>query len=274
MKITITLLIMLVFFTGCAKDRTPIVIKEGMIEFSGSYKVIRGTGIASGAIWMDYFDNLKNVYGFGSIAHVRGEVTIFNSKLYVSKVYDKTVNMYDKTRYKVNDPSFGLQEAYQFVWLQQEEWQDIPIPNTVKTYKDLQLFVKEQAEKAGLDVGKPFAFLMYGMPTEFKWHICSNVYDVKEFPRNTFIISKVQYYTIKEMIDIIGVYAPVDSELYYEQFDLRTFSQVKEDVIMRLHFVSRDSDAAGRLYDLILGPDMVLRLPVRPPVVNPSVKPK
>ena len=80
--------------------------------------------------------------------------------------------------------------AFFLVWTEQAAWKDVPVPGTVKGYVDLQNFVKAQAQISGIDVTKPFPFLLSGTPVEIKWHINVDRTDGKPITKELFVKSK------------------------------------------------------------------------------------
>jgi acetolactate decarboxylase len=90
------------------------------------------------------------LYAMGPIDGLDGEITIFDSKPYITKVHGSDYVAENTWKHG----------AFFLVWTEQEKWQDMPIPVNVKGYVDLQKFVKARAEAAGIDVKKPFPFLI------------------------------------------------------------------------------------------------------------------
>ncbi len=88
----------------------------------------------------------------GPIDGLDGEITVFDSKPYITKVRGSD---YVAT----NTWKHG---TFFLVWSEQAAWKDVPVPGTVKGYVDLQNFVKVQAQATGIDVIKSFPFLLSG----------------------------------------------------------------------------------------------------------------
>ena len=132
--------------------------KEGLVEFVGAQKTIFQTGKAESVVSLEDLAGRKNLYAMGPIDGLDGEITIFDSKPYITMVRGKDYVMDNTFRHG----------AFFLVWTEQSKWQDVPVPNTVKGYVDLQQFVKAQAQAAGIDVTKPFPFMLSGTPVEIK----------------------------------------------------------------------------------------------------------
>ncbi|HXY61472.1 MAG TPA: hypothetical protein VEJ22_00935 [Nitrospirota bacterium] len=226
-------------------------IKDGLVEYVGAQRDVFATGRAARVVSLEDLAGRKNLYAMGPVEGLDGEITIFDSKPYITKVRDDDY-IVDKT---------FKHGAFFLVWTEQANWIDVPVPADVKGYIDLQRFVKAQAKAAGIDTTKPFPFLLSGTPVEIKWHINVDRTEGKTITKESFFRSK-QPFTIKnEPVDIIGFYA----EHYDGVFLTKYTPVIKEGTgienAIHIHLVSRVSKAAGHIDDLILGEGMVLRLP-------------
>ncbi|VVB94556.1 Alpha-acetolactate decarboxylase [uncultured archaeon] len=228
-----------------------INVKTGLVEYVGAQQEIFKTGKASSVISLETVSNRPGLYAIGPIEDLDGEITIFDSKPYITKVRgaDYTV-----------DRTFKHGAIF-LVWTEQAKWLDVPVSDTVKGYADLQRFVKTQAQAAGIDVTKPFPFLLSGTPVEIKWHINVNRTEGKPITKELFARSKEGYVAKNEPVDIIGFYA----ERHTGEFISQYAPAIKEGSGMQnaihIHLVSRASSAAGHIDDITFGDGMVLRLP-------------
>ncbi len=225
--------------------------KEGFVEYVGAQRDVFKTGKASSVVSLEDLAGHKGLYAMGPIDGLDGEITVFDSKPYITKV--RGADYVAENTWKHG--------AFFLVWSEQEKWQDIPVPATVKGYVDLQNFVKAQAKAAGIDTTKPFPFLLSGTPVEIKWHINVDRTDGKPITKESFFKSKQPFITKNEPVDIVGFYAE-----HYDGIFLTKFTPViKEgsgmENAIHIHLVSRVSKAAGHIDDLAMGGGMVLRLP-------------
>ena len=112
---------------------------------------------------------------------------------------------------------------------------------------------KTQAQAAGIDVTKPFPFLLAGTPVEIKWHINVDRTEGKPITKELFAKSKQPFITKNEPVDIIGFY----SENHAGVFLSPNAPAIKEGSGMKnaihIHLVSRTSKASGHIDDLMLG---------------------
>ncbi|OGS97336.1 MAG: hypothetical protein A3K04_04070 [Gallionellales bacterium RBG_16_56_9] len=225
--------------------------KEGMIEYTGAQKDIFTKGKAERVMSLKSLPERPGLYGVGPVEGLDGEITILDGKPYVSKVRQSG---------KVVEQSHN-HGAFFLVWTEQAQWRDIPIPETVKGYVDLQNFVKAQAGNAGIDTTKPFPFRLSGIPTEIKWHINVDRTEGKAITNELFVKSKEPYVTNNEPVDIIGFY----SEHHPGVFIANYAPAIKRDSGLKnaihIHFVSRADKMTGHIDNITLGSGMVLYLP-------------
>ena len=225
--------------------------KEGLVEYVGAQKDIFVSGKASSVVSLEDLEGRKGLYAMGPIDGLDGEITVFDSKPYITKVRGSDY---------VADNTWK-HGAFFLVWTEQSKWKDVPVPNTVKGYVDLQNFVKAQAQAAGIDVTKPFPFLLSGTPVEIKWHINVDRTEGKPITKELFVKSKAPFVTKNEPVDIIGFYSDHHVGVFVAEYApaIKEGSGSKNQI--HIHLVSRTSKAAGHIDDITMGEGMVLRLP-------------
>jgi len=226
--------------------------KEGSVEYVGAQKEIFKTGKATSVVLLEDLAGKKGLYAMGPVDGLDGEITIFDSKPYITKVRgnDYTVD----TTFKHG--------AFFLVWSEQtKNWSDVQVPAKVKGYVELQKFVREQAQKAGIVVTKPFPFLLVGTPAEIKWHINVDRTEGKPITKELFLKSKEPYVTRNEPVDIVGFYSDHHAGVFLNQFSPAIKEGSGMENMIHIHLVSKTSKAAGHIDDITFGDGMVLRLP-------------
>ena len=234
---------------ACATATVPAV-KDGLVEYYGSQKNIFATGKAEGQVPLAAMSGANGAFGVGAYEGLDGEITVFDGKVYVTKVRGNGFTM---------DHSQNGAAIFS-VWTKNTQWRDEPVPPDVKGYLDLQRHVKARAAAAGIDVSKPFPFLLAGTPAEVKWHINVDLTEGKHIDNKLFAKSKANYVMKNEPVDIIGFH----SEKHPGVFISAYAPAIKEkDVKNTIHFhmVSKDGKSAGHIDDITLGAGMTLRLP-------------
>jgi acetolactate decarboxylase len=227
--------------------------KEGLVEYVGAQKDIFRTGKASSVVSLEELSGRNGLYAMGPVDGLDGEITVFNSKPYITKVRGTDYTAENTWKHG----------AFFLVWTEQENWQDVPVPATVKGYVDLQKFVKEQAQNVGIDTAKPFPFLLSGTPVEIKWHINVDRTEGKPITKESFFRSKQPFVTRNEPVDIVGFYSEHHAGVFLTQFAPAIKEGSGRENAIHIHLVSRSSKAAGHIDDITPGEGMVLRLPKR-----------
>jgi acetolactate decarboxylase len=226
--------------------------KEGPVEYVGAQKEIFKTGKATSVVSLEDLAGKKGLYAMGPVDGLDGEITIFDSKPYITKVRGNDYTV-DKT---------FKHGAFFLVWSEQtKNWSDVQVPAKVKGYVELQKFVREQAQKAGIDVMKPFPFLLVGTPAEIKWHINVDRTEGKPITKELFLKSKEPYVTRNEPVDIVGFYSDHHAGVFLNQFSPAIKEGSGMENMIHIHLVSKTSKAAGHIDDITFGDGMVLRLP-------------
>jgi len=226
--------------------------REGMVEYIGAQKDIFVSGKAASVLSLEDLAGRSGLYAIGPVDGLDGEITIFDSKPYITKVRDKDFIM-------INTFGHG---AFFLVWTEGSRWKNIPVPERVKGYVDLQRFVKDEAQVSGIDVTKPFPFLVSGRPVEIKWHINIDRTEGKPITRELFLKSKETFITKHEPVDIVGFYSEHHAGVFLTQYAPAIKEGSGMENAIHIHFVSRESKASGHIDDLILGEGMVLHLPL------------
>jgi len=225
--------------------------REGLVEYTGAQKDIFSKGKAERVMSLESLAGRPGLYGVGPVEGLDGEITFLDGKPYVSKV---------RQGGKVVEQTHN-HGAFFLVWTEQAQWQDIPVPVPVKSYIDLQNFVKAQAAGAGIDTSKPFPFRLSGIPAEIKWHINVDRTEGKAITNELFVKSKESYVTNNEPVDIIGFYSEHHPGVFISEYApaIKRDSGLKNAI--HLHFVSRTDKMTGHIDNITLGSGMVLHLP-------------
>lgn len=226
--------------------------KEGLVEYIGAQKQIFASGKAERTIHLSELAGKKNLFAIGPVEGLDGEITIFDSKPNISQVRGDD--------YQV-DHSFNHGAIF-LVWSEQEKWgKEIAIPETVKSYPDLQNFVHEQARAAGIDTGKPFPFRLSGSPVTLNWHINVNRTEGQTITKPVFAKSKAAYLLENEQVEIIGFYSENHPGVFISQYAPAIPPGSGKKNAIHIHLVAKNGKATGHIDDLSLNGGMVLRLP-------------
>lgn len=211
------------------------------VEHVGALKNIMHKGDISPQIDLKDLAKKKNLYALGAVGNLKGEIIVLDGSPYVTSVKNNEVLM---------NHSFD-NSASLLVYTQVERWQEITIPATALSYKELEPFVESAASRHDVDTSMPFPFLLKGQIEELDWHVI----DWKQGDTvHTHEKHKKAgaYGTIKnENVVILGFFSKKHTGI---------FTHHSSD--MHLHFKTEDSKHAGHLDNLILGKEIKLFLPI------------
>jgi acetolactate decarboxylase len=181
----------------------------------------------------------SHLYGVGPIDGLSGEVTISDSRPSLARVGpDHRVHVTEN--YEAGVPFF--------VWAEVPTWRDVPIPDRVRTYDDLELFVGTVGKEATLI--QAFPFVITGRPRLIDFHIVDARPDT---PAGMAAHQKIQIPFQANDRDALligfwsdkhhGIFTPIGSNVH-------------------IHFQTSNNDVSGHVQGLDLGQGgMTLRLP-------------
>ena len=210
------------------------------VEHVGALKNIMHKADISPQIDLKDLANKKNLYALGAVGNLKGEIIILDGFPYVTSVKDNEVLM---------DHSFD-RSATLLVYSQIEQWKEIPIPPTVRSYRELELFVESAANKHGVDSSMPFPFLVKGIVEELDWHVIDWKQGDTDHTHEKH--KKAGAYGIikNENVLILGFFSKKHKGIF-----------THHSTDMHLHFKTDDNKRAGHVDDLILGNERKLFLP-------------
>src|ERR1700761_5395296 len=182
--------------------------RDGLVEFAGAQSTIFKTGKAAGALSIGSLEKRECLYAVGPVEALDGEITVFESQPYVSRARGSSY---------VVERSWN-EKAVFLAWSSQGTWRDIAVPDDVRGYLDLQDFVKSAASSAGLDVERPFPFLLTGAPSEIRWHINVDRTEGRPIDRELFARSKANFVLRGEQVDIVGFYSERHAGVFISKY--------------------------------------------------------
>lgn len=216
---------------------------HGLVQYTGAQQDIFRTGRADAALSLAGLTHLSDLYALGPVAGLDGEITVFDSRAHVSQI-------------RGSEDAFIVDRTFEhaaifLVWTQVNQWEDVPVPRSVSSCRELEVFVRHMAQRNGFDVEAPFPFLMSGTPRQLAWHINVDRTLGQPITADSFRRSKQPYVLRGEHVDIFGVYSDRHAGIF-----------IGDGMKIHIHFVSRDSAATGHVDDIDPG-SLTLRLPSR-----------
>ena len=236
----LTYIIVLVFFTiafsSCRDKESKTLSTE--VKHSGALRTIMSGNIQP-VISLDTLSKMKNLYALGAVDNLKGEIQIFDSQPSNSFVVDSNLQIKDTYNIK----------ASLLVYAEIEAWDSFQIENS-KTKSDLEKQIFKIATDIGIDIEKPFPFLLEGTIASIDWHVINwkdgdTIHNHKKHKESglngTLKDSKVQ---------IIGFYSTKHKAIF-----------THHTTNMHMHFKTNDGAIAGHIDDLLLENSITLKLP-------------
>lgn len=181
-----------------------------------------------------------HLYALGQLDKLMGEIMVWDGKLFVSKVNGDVV--------ETTTPKDA--KAVFLVWSYVSQWRELTIPNEVKTYKQLEMFVAQKAVQAGHDTSKPFPFLLKGTVAEGDFHVINLAPDGTPHTREKHDAAKAHFPLENAAVNILGFYSTKHKGIFTHHTSN-----------MHLHVVTADGEKMGHLDDLVPGATLRLYLP-------------
>ncbi|MTI30740.1 decarboxylase [Cytophagales bacterium RKSG123] len=203
-------------------------------------KTIKHQGDLSAKVALSELANKENVYALGAVEGLKGEILILNSKPYVSAVHNDHL---------VINQSFN-KKASLLVYAQVTEWEEIPIPEEFTSFTQLEHFILKAAKESGIEIEKPFPFLIQGKAKMVKWHVINWKDGNKEHSKESHLKSGIQGTLINEKVEIVGFYSNKHHGIF-----------THHSQNMHLHVKARNDEIVGHLDELELQDKMILKVP-------------
>ncbi|WP_274474312.1 acetolactate decarboxylase [Mangrovimonas aestuarii] len=206
------------------------------INIVGAMKNVMWKGELGSSIDLDTISNKKGLYGLGPEVYLTGELLINNGKSYVSKVASDSTMTVEK-RFDVSAPFFVHSNVI--------EWNEIELPNNIKSIEDLEKFIDEKT----LDFKRPFTFKLIGQ-------VSNAIIHIQNLPAGTKVSSpkeahqgQINYGLRNEDAEIIGYFSTEHKGVF-----------THHDSFLHMHLITADETKMGHLDELEIG-KMKLYLP-------------
>lgn len=210
------------------------------VKYFGALKNMMHKGDISAKFDLADLKETDNLYAIGALENLKGEIQIFNSESFNTFVQDSTVAI-DKTFNK---------KATLLVYSIVESWDSYNIPDDIVTYEQLEKHIASVAKKNGINIEKPFPFLIEGKALEFDWHVINWKDGDTEHSHEKHVNSGLNGTKNDQQVELLGFY----SDSHHAVFTHHTTN-------MHIHLKTGEGKLAGHVDALTLGKGMVLKLP-------------
>lgn len=239
----ILILLTIISITSCGTDNKGKSNKETNkfnVEYDGALKNMMHKGDISAKADLSKLEEVEHVYALGALENLKGEVQIFDSKPYNTIVIDSILTF---------DNSFK-KKATLLVYASVSKWKSINIPDNIITYEQLESYIEQSAKENQIEIDEPFPFLIEGTPKSFDWHVINWKDGDTEHSHEKHIRSGLHGTINNRQVEMLGFY----SDSHHAIFTHHTTN-------MHIHVKTVDNKLAGHVDGLILGKEMILKLP-------------
>lgn len=226
-------------FISCS---SPLSVEPVDVHSAGTLRQMMHQGDISPQADLNELENHEHLYALGALAELKGEVLVWDGMPLMARAVEGQVEV---------QTSFD-HEASLLVYAQVRSWERVEIPDSVRTYSELELFVEASAANLGIDTEKPFPFLVEGDLAQADWHVI-------DWPEGDTVHSHQKHVTSgphgeKEDVElqVLGFYSKHHHTIF-----------THHSTNMHLHGKSIAYDWAAHIDDLTIGSKAVLKLPVR-----------
>jgi len=227
-------MLLLLFFGSVAHA------EKYQVNYAGALKNFMLNGDISAKISLQNLEGKKGLYALGAFENLKGEIQIFNAIPYNSFVSGGKLAF---------DTSFK-KKASLLVYAQVQSWQELPIPESISSYNQLENYIAEIAIKRGITIKEPFPFLITGNAKLITWHVINWDKNDRIHTHRKHIESGLNGNLENINVTILGFYSGKHKAIF-----------THHTTNMHMHFKTEDKNIAGHIDKFIPGKSMFLKLP-------------
>ena len=216
--------------------------KQVEVHHFGALKNMMHKGDLSAKVTLDELKEMNHLFALGAVENLKGEVLILDGIPSVSYVKGN-----DSSKTMMLDDSFE-KNACLLVLASVDEWESINIPNTVVTYEEFEGYVAETAAEKGIDIEKPFPFMIEGLAKSFDWHIIDWPENDTEHSHEKHIYSGLYGTLENQTVEMLGFYSNKHHAIFTHHST-------------NMHVHVKSDKATGHADNFTLGENMILKLP-------------
>lgn len=129
------------------------------VKVAGAMKNIMMQGDLSAHMNLDTVDK-SHLYGLGPVAGLKGELLVWDGKIYSTTKDRKQLLQQDK-----------VSQAAMLVYSNVEKWKSVSVKASINSYAELEKLIETTAKSNGYDTEIPFAFKIEAVPVKASYHI-------------------------------------------------------------------------------------------------------
>lgn len=227
--------ILVLLLSACQNADKKAGITE--VKYSGALRTIM-SGNMQPVISLDSLSNKEHLYALGAVENLKGEIQIFDSEPSNSFMVDSSVQIKDE---------YNLKAAL-LVYAEVEEWDSFQI-STIKTKNDLEATIFKIAKTNGVNIDKPFPFLLEGTVESLDWHVIKWIDGDTIHTHKKHKASGLNGRLTNRTVDVLGFYSTKHKAVF-----------THHTTNVHMHFKTADNSVAGHIDDIRLN-TITLSLP-------------
>jgi acetolactate decarboxylase len=184
-------------------------------------------------------EKTEHFYAIGALKQLTGEIMILDSQPILSKASNGEVIIQ-------RDHNEG---AILLISSVVKEWDEVKFTDPINDLASLQTSIKAMAEAQGLDISKPFPFMLEGNFSEVNWHII-NAAEATEQNHEAYKKAGIEGHSINEKGRMLGFYSENHEGIF-----------THHGSYLHVHFVNDSITKMGHVDQLVITEPMVLSLP-------------
>lgn len=193
------------------------------VKIIGEMRNVMWKGQLSGNINLDTISEKRNLYGFGPLEYLAGEILIIDGKSYQSRVISET-KMEVKETFAIKAPFFASANI--------NKWTEKSLPNTIITLQQLEAYLNKTTKLSP----RPFMFKLSGIVNQATIHIVNLPKGSKVSSPDDAHQGQTNYEIKNESADIIGFFSTQHKAIF-----------THHDTYLHMHLITNDRKKMGHL---------------------------
>jgi len=210
------------------------------VEHQGRLSIVHRQGDASPQVSLADIMESAGFWALGPLAGLRGEITVIDGQFFIARVINDTIAVSHETDI----------EAPFLVYGSVKRWQEVIIPDSVRTIPDLDIWLAHLADSLGaLGLPDVFPFKVISSQSDVDFHVINNQEPGFQISRPHYEL--MRYFALQfHPLTLLGVFSKHHAGIF-----------THHDQWTHIHVVSADNHFAGHVDSLLLGSDAVLFIP-------------
>ena len=197
------------------------------VKIVGQMRDVMWKGQLYGNINLDTIANKRNLYGFGPVEYLSGEILIIDGKSYQSKVTsDSTMNV--EETYHIKAPFFCYTNI--------SKWREQTFPDSIHTIQQLEKYLYNVSKK----YPGPFMFKLSGIVEKAIIHVVNLPKGSKVSSPNEAHIGQMNFELQNKQADIIGFFSTEHKTIF-----------THNDTFLHMHLITTDKQNMGHLDNIL-----------------------